>query len=97
MFVFVTTDRLLTMALQDDIQIYDKRRILYVVIALILLIFLGRLYQLQMFYSEEFGKKSEENSIRVIPREPIRGNMYDRNTRARGRQPSLIHRHGHAV
>ena len=67
------------MALQDDIQIYEKRRALYVVIGLVFIIFLGRLFQLQMFYSDEYGKKSEENSIRVIPREPIRGYIYDRN------------------
>ncbi len=67
------------MALQDDIQIYEKRRVLYVVIGLVFVIFLGRLFQLQMFYSDEYGKKSEENSIRVIPREPIRGYIYDRN------------------
>lgn len=67
------------MALQDDIQIYEKRRVLYVVIGFVFIIFLGRLFQLQMFYSDEYGKKSEENSIRVIPREPIRGYIYDRN------------------
>ena len=67
------------MALQDDIQIYQKRRVLYAVVAVIFLIFLGRLFQLQMIYSDEYGKKSEENSIRVIPREPVRGYMYDRN------------------
>ena len=67
------------MALQDDIQIYEKRRVLYAVIALVFLIFTGRLFQLQMIYSDEYGKKSEENSIRVIPREPVRGYMYDRN------------------
>ena len=67
------------MALQDDIQIYEKRRVLYAVVAVIFLLFIGRLFQLQMIYSEEYGKKSEENSIRIIPREPVRGYMYDRN------------------
>jgi penicillin-binding protein 2 len=67
------------MALQDDIQIYQKRRVLYAVLSLVFLLFLGRLFQLQMIYSDEYGRQSEENSIRVIPREPIRGYMYDRN------------------
>jgi penicillin-binding protein 2 len=67
------------MALQDDIQIYEKRRVLYAVLSLVFLVFLGRLFQLQMIYSDEYGKKSEENSIRVITREPVRGYMYDRN------------------
>lgn len=67
------------MAQQDDIQIYTKRRVLYVVLGLMFLLFIGRLYQLQMVYSEEYGKKSEENSIRIIPREPVRGYMFDRH------------------
>jgi penicillin-binding protein 2 len=66
------------MTLQDDIQIYSKRRTLYVVIGLVFTLFLGRLYQLQLIYREEYGKKSEENSIRTIPKEPVRGYMYDR-------------------
>lgn len=67
------------MAVQEDIQIYRKRRILYTVLALMMLLFLGRLYQLQLIYSEEYGRKSEENSVRVITKEPVRGYMYDRN------------------
>ncbi|MEK9139381.1 MAG: penicillin-binding protein 2, partial [Bacteroidota bacterium] len=66
------------MPLQDDINIYGKRRVLYTVVALMFLLFIGRLYQLQMIYADEYGKKSEENSIRTIPREPIRGYVYDR-------------------
>jgi penicillin-binding protein 2 len=67
------------MALQDDIQIYAKRRVLYAVLAAMFLVFLGRLLQLQLIYSEEYGKKSEENSIRIISREPVRGYVFDRN------------------
>ena len=66
------------MTLQDDIQIYPKRRLLYIVIGLVFMLFIGRLYQLQLIYREEYGKKSEENSIRTIPKEPVRGYMYDR-------------------
>jgi penicillin-binding protein 2 len=67
------------MAQQDDIEIYQKRRVLYTVLALMFLAFLGRLYQLQLIYREEYGRKSEENSIRIIPREPVRGYVFDRN------------------
>ncbi len=67
------------MALEVDIQVYRKRRVLSTAIAVMMLLFLGRLYQLQLIYSEEYGKKSEENSVRVIPKEPVRGYMYDRN------------------
>ena len=66
------------MALQDDIQTYSKRRLLFVAVCLMSLLYLGRLVQLQMIYGEEYGKKSEENSIRTIPREPVRGYIYDR-------------------
>ncbi len=69
------------MPIQDDINLYSKRRILYTVIALVFLLYLGRLFQLQMIYSDEYGRKSEENSIRTIPKEPIRGYIYDRQGR----------------
>ncbi len=67
------------MALQDDIHVYRKRRTLYAFIALMMMLFLGRLYQLQLIYRDEYGKKSQENSVRIIPKEPVRGYMYDRN------------------
>ncbi len=69
------------MALQDDIRLYDRRRSLYLVIGLMFLLFFARLYQLQMIYSEEYGKKSEDNSIRTIPLEPVRGYIFDRTGR----------------
>jgi len=67
------------MAQQDDIAIYGKRRTMYAAIALMFLFFFARLFQLQMIYSEEYGRKSEENSIRTIPKEPVRGYIFDRN------------------
>lgn len=67
------------MAQQDDIEIYGNRRVMYAVIVLVFFFIFVRLCQLQMIYSKEYGKKSEENSIRTIPKEPIRGTMYDRN------------------
>jgi len=69
------------MAVQDDIYIYRRRRTLFMIVTALFLVFLGRLYQLQLIYSEEYGKKSEENSIRTIPREPVRGYMYDRTAK----------------
>ncbi len=67
------------MTLQDDIHLYSKRRVLHVVLGVVFLIFVGRLFQLQMIYRVEYGRKSDENSIRTIPHDPVRGNMYDRN------------------
>lgn len=67
------------MALQDDIQAHTKRRVLTVVLGLVFLLFFVRLYQLQLVTQEEYDRKSEENSIRTIPIEPVRGTMIDRN------------------
>ena len=66
------------MALQDDIDLFRRRRMLYLVLSGILIVFAARLIQLQFLYGEEYGKKSEENSLRTIPREPVRGYLYDR-------------------
>jgi len=38
-----------------------------------------RLYQLQLLYHVEMDKKSEENSVRALVKDPVRGYMYDRN------------------
>ena len=69
------------MTMQDDIHVYTKRRVLYTVIGVLFTLFVARLYQLQLIYKDEYGKKSEENSIRTIPKDPIRGYLYDRNGR----------------
>ena len=55
-----------------------RKNILLGILSLGLLILLGRLYQLQYIYRDEYGKKSEENSIRTIVKEPVRGYVYDR-------------------
>ncbi len=81
MFVFARRVRTQLMTHEEDIHVYTKRRVLHVGIAVIFILFIARLYQLQLIYKDEYGKKSEENSIRTIPKEPIRGNMYDRNGR----------------
>jgi len=59
-----------------------KRRIVFIVaIAVMFVVLLGRLIQLQFLYQDVYGKKSEENSIRPIARDPIRGYVYDRHGR----------------
>ena len=50
-----------------------------ILIGIVFVVFLFRLVQLQVLYQDVYGKKSEENSIRQIGREPIRGLMFDRN------------------
>lgn len=59
---------------------FPQRRILFFgIVAVLFSIFLGRLIQLQVLYSDVYGRKSEENSIRPIARDPIRGYVYDRH------------------
>jgi penicillin-binding protein 2 len=66
------------MALLDDVLLYRRRQAVTVTLVLIFCAFVGRLVQLQFLYFDELGKKSEENSIRNIPKEPVRGYMFDR-------------------
>jgi len=56
-----------------------RANVLVVIVVLLFTVLFMRLYQLQLFYHEELGKKSEENSIRTIVKEPIRGYVFDRN------------------
>jgi penicillin-binding protein 2 len=57
----------------------QRANVLVVIVVLLFTVLFMRLYQLQLFYHEELGKKSEENSIRTIVKEPIRGYVFDRN------------------
>jgi len=67
------------MAVLNEINIYVKRKRMYQALILLFLLFSARLYQLQLIYRDEYGRKSEENSVRTIPKEPVRGYMYDRS------------------
>ncbi len=51
----------------------------YLLVGILFVFLLGRLVQLQFLYQDVYGKKSEENSIRPIAHDPIRGYLYDRN------------------
>jgi penicillin-binding protein 2 len=51
----------------------------FLIVGLVFLGLLGRLVQLQFLYQDLYGKKSEENSIRPIGHDPIRGLVFDRN------------------
>src|ERR1043166_4464784 len=53
----------------------------FILVGVLFLLLLGRLVQLQLLYSDVYGKKSEENSIRPIAHDPIRGFMFDRTAR----------------
>lgn len=55
-----------------------RRMAISIVLAAGFLVLFFRLVQLQVYYHEELGKKSEENRVRTIVREPVRGYMFDR-------------------
>ncbi len=63
----------------DPNEPVSRRRIFYVGVAIMFTVLLFRLIQLQVLYSDVYGKKSEENSIRPMAQDPIRGLIYDRN------------------
>lgn len=66
---------------QDEIGTLARQRALRVAIVVVICLLFFRLYQLQMFYNIELGKKSTENTLRAIVREPVRGYIFDRNGR----------------
>jgi penicillin-binding protein 2 len=69
------------MIIADEIDISSRRRVLAIVIILAFVVLFLRLYQLQLLSHAEFGKKSEENSVRIVVKEPVRGYMFDRTGR----------------
>jgi len=58
-----------------------RRFVLTTLLVIIFGVLFGRLYQLQLLYHSEFGRQSEENSVRSIVRDPLRGYVFDRNGR----------------
>lgn len=56
----------------------SRKRAFYWVIAVVFLLLTARLAQLQVVYQDMYGRKSEENSVRPIMHDPIRGYMFDR-------------------
>ena len=63
----------------EEIGSLPRQRVLRIIVVVIVGVLFFRLYQLQLFYNVELGKKSTENSLRSIIKEPIRGYIYDRN------------------
>lgn len=57
----------------------DRRRTLMIVVLLVFALLMLRLYQLQLLFHVELDKKSEENSVRALIKDPVRGYIYDRN------------------
>lgn len=57
----------------------SRRMVLAIALGVAFVVLFFRLIQLQVYYHEELGRKSEENRVRTVVREPVRGYMYDRN------------------
>jgi penicillin-binding protein 2 len=55
-----------------------RKNFFYGVVLLVAIVYLFRLIQLQVVYEDDYGKKSEENSLRPIVQNPLRGYVYDR-------------------
>ncbi|HVN47663.1 MAG TPA: penicillin-binding protein 2 [Bacteroidota bacterium] len=66
---------------EEDFRSPSRYYILVAITAVCFSILFLRLYQLQLLYHSEYGKKSEENSARTIVQEPVRGYIYDRHGR----------------
>lgn len=64
--------------MNDEFGSRERRRVLKIIIAVGFILLVGRLFQLQYIYGELYGKEAEQNSIRNVPKVPIRGYMYDR-------------------
>lgn len=65
--------------MSDETGTSERRELFVYGLSAVFIVFLARLVFLQILYQGEYGKKSEENSIRPISREPIRGYVFDRN------------------
>jgi penicillin-binding protein 2 len=57
---------------------HDRRRTLTIAVLVIFAVLMLRLYQLQLLFHVELDKKSEENSVRALIKDPVRGYIYDR-------------------
>jgi penicillin-binding protein 2 len=67
--------------MNQESPLTTRRRVFYFIIGAAAVVFVLRLSQLQLFSQEQYGRKSEENSVRPVVKEPIRGYMFDRNKR----------------
>ena len=63
----------------EEIGASSRKQVLTIITVVAFVFLFLRLYQLQLLYHTEFGKKSEENSVRTVIKEPVRGYIFDRN------------------
>ncbi len=63
----------------ENFTYHSRKNVFYFILAIVFLVFFGRLIQLQFLYSDKYGKMSSENAIRNMAVAPLRGYIYDRN------------------
>jgi penicillin-binding protein 2 len=63
-----------------EIQLFTERTlIVIIVIALLSFVLIGRLFYLQILQNKTYQTLSQQNQLNVVPLEPKRGLIYDRN------------------
>ncbi len=67
--------------MNEESPLATRRKAFYLIISAVSLVFFLRLSQLQLLSQAQYGRKSEENSVRPVVKEPIRGYMFDRDKR----------------
>jgi penicillin-binding protein 2 len=67
--------------MNEESPLATRRKVFYFIIGAAAVVLVLRLSQLQLFSQEQYGRKSEENSVRPVVKEPIRGYMFDRSKR----------------
>src|SRR3990172_11090848 len=65
---------------KNDIENYGKRiEVFQILMLLSCIVILARLWYLQIIEGNNFKKEADNNRIRTIPEEAVRGNIFDRN------------------
>jgi len=67
--------------MNEESLLATRRKTFYFIIAAAAVVLVIRLSQLQLLSQEQYGKRSDENSVRPVVKEPIRGYMFDRSER----------------
>ncbi len=65
--------------MSDNIGTDLRRRIIFVLVVGVFVIFMFQLFQMQIVKYDSYNDKSAENSIKEIVQTPLRGAFYDRN------------------
>ena len=65
--------------MEEQLDISSRKGLFFIALGIMFIGFFVRLVQLQIVYQDLYGKKSQQNSIRPLARDPIRGYIYDRN------------------